>query len=125
MVLGGNNRDDESLCIAEANGDGTDEIERVAEATCDDRFTIGALRWERARKDGKFVVGLDEAQLLDKSVVAHVGCASQLVTGFRHGFGDISGLGWVGGISFGEALEVLGGCGLNSGVAKGWIQHGR
>ena len=77
-------------------------------------------------EDCEFVVCLDEAQLLDESVVAHVGCARKMVACLRHCFRVVSSLGWVGGVSLGKALEILGGGGLYSGFAEGmlgWVQH--
>ena len=61
------------------NSHGADDIERVAKAAGNDGFTFGTLSGERGGEDGKFVVGLDEAQLLDESIVAHIGCAGKLV----------------------------------------------
>jgi hypothetical protein len=78
------------------------------------------LGGERTGDDGQLVVGLDEAQLFDESVVTHIGCAGELVTSLRHCFRNVPCLGWVESVSLGEALEVLGGGGLDSGFAKGW-----
>lgn len=97
-------------------------------AAYDDGFAFQVLRWERAGKFGKFVVGFDEAlpQLFHQSVVTHVCCARELVTSLQHRLRDTSDLRWVGGVSLRDALEILGDGGLNSSFAKSLlrlIQH--
>ena len=66
--------------IAKADGYGTNDIERVTKASSDDGVAVGGLGGERAGDDGQLVVGLDEAQLLDETVVTHVSCAGELIT---------------------------------------------
>lgn len=96
-----------------------DDIKRIAEAADNDVHVGWVLGNQGVGQDTHFVVRHNEADLLDQARVADVGEFGSLRAGLGEAGFDTTGLGRIGGVGSGEAVEFSRGCSLDREITHG------
>ena len=113
-----------TLNITHTDGDGADDIEGIAKASCD-YCLVGCRRcWERTAEDCQVAVGFEKGELFDKTRVAEVDETGKGWASLRHGTRESGSLFWVRGVGIGKAVEISFGGSVDSELANGWWGDG-